>query len=94
LSASKKRPAIVLAAFPDSGVVLLAQVTSREILDGFAIELSNKDFQSDGLRSDSYIRTNYLFTCDQGAVLYAAGKLKKKKLEQVVARLIAMLGEG
>ena len=91
LSASKKRPAVVLAAFPDSGVVLLAQVTSREIIDGFAVELGSDDFQSGGLRADSYIRLNYLFTCDTASVFYAAGELKKPKLDQVIAKLIEML---
>lgn len=91
LSASKKRPALVVAAFPESSVLIPAQITSRDIGDEFTIELGRSDFKFGALRADSYIRINFLFTSDEELPLYSAGHLKDDKFEQVIARIIAML---
>lgn len=91
LSASKKRPALVVAAFPKSSVLILAQITSREIADESVIELSRSDFKTGALRADSYIRTNFLFTCAESLPLYSVGHLSDAMLEQVITKLIEML---
>ncbi len=47
LSASKKRPALVIAALTGDDV-LLCQITSQAISDSYAIPLTNTDFISGG----------------------------------------------
>lgn len=91
LSDKKKRPALVLAAFPESSVLLLAQITSRDKSDEFVVELDRTDFESGALRVDSFIRTNFLFTSDEELPLYTAGRLKPEKVEQVITRVVAVL---
>lgn len=91
LSDNKKRPAVVLSSFPEAGIVLLAHVTSRKIQDSSAVELTETDFESGGLRATSYVRTNYLFSCAEKLVLYVAGKLTKQKLDQVIERVVFKL---
>ena len=94
LSDKKKRPALVVAVFPELSVLILAQITSREKSDEFVVELDKSDFESGALRADSYIRTNFLFTSAEGLPLYIAGHLKQEKFEQVSAGLLAMFSRG
>ena len=72
LSATKKRPALVVAGFTGDDI-LLCQITSQTISDQYAISLLESDFASGGLRQASYIRPNRLFTADSNIVLYRAG---------------------
>jgi len=87
LSASKKRPAMVIATLTGDDV-LLCQITSKTVSDSYAIALSKADFASGKLSHDSNIRPNRLFTADSNIILYSAGKLKQSKIDEVIAKII------
>ncbi len=87
LSTSKRRPALVVAPL-DGDDLILCQITSRAISDRYAISLTDNDFTHGGLRQDSNVRPNRLFTADSNLVLYRAGTLKQAKVDQVVSELI------
>ena len=63
LSASKKRPALVVATLTGDDVIL-CQITSKAISDSYAVPLSTADFKTGTLHQDSNIRPNRLFTAD------------------------------
>jgi mRNA interferase MazF len=63
LSAAKKRPAVVVASLTGDDVIL-CQVTSQAISDGYAIPLVDSDFATGSLHQASNIRPNRLFTAD------------------------------
>ena len=83
LSASKKRPALVIAAL-DGDDIILCQITSQARADDYSIVLTNSDFKQGSLNLTSIIRPNRLFTADKSIIQYKAGSLKDKKLEEVI----------
>jgi mRNA interferase MazF len=89
LSATKRRPALVVATL--TGIdVILCQITSQATRDSYALALVESDFTEGGLRQASFIRPNRLFTADSGLVLYRAGKISDAKQAEVAAALIAL----
>ena len=93
LSASKHRPALVLANVGLSDVVL-CQITSKPYADAKAIPLSAQDFQHGSLSRDSFIRIGKLFTVNEALILGVAGSLNRSKLTEVIKTLIHLLEAG
>ncbi len=90
LSSAKRRPALVIA--PLSGDdLLLCQITSKNVTDTYAVPLAESDFMSGGLRQPSNIRPNRLFTADGSIVLYRAGVVNSKKVQEVVEKIIQIV---
>jgi len=90
LSATKKRPALVVATLTGDDVIL-CQITSRAIADRYAVPLADRDFRSGGLRQPSNIRPNRLFTAESSIILYRAGTISAAKIEEVLAKLVQIL---
>jgi len=90
LSAAKKRPALVVATLTGDDVIL-CQITSRAIADGYAVPLADADFTNGGLRRTSNIRPNRLFTAESSIILYRAGTLSADKMEEVLGKLVDIL---
>jgi len=63
LSNSKKRPSLVLADLKGDDIIL-CQITSQFVKDGYAIALVNSDFVTGSLKQPSNIRPNRLFTAE------------------------------
>jgi mRNA interferase MazF len=91
LSATKKRPALVVATLAGDDVIL-CQITSQAVGDAYAVPLADGDFTSGGLRQASNIRPNRLFTAESGIILYRAGTVDAAKIREVVATLARILG--
>ncbi len=91
LSDSKRRPALVLSPLEGDDLIL-CQITSRQLRDRHAVLLEEGDFASGSLRQLSNVRPNRIFTADRSLVLYRVGALKPTKLEEVVDKLIKILG--
>ena len=83
---------MVLATLQGNDVIL-CQITSQARSDSYSIPLEAADFVSGGLNQSSRIRPNRLFTADEGIILYRAGHISAGKLNEVVNRLIAILGQ-
>lgn len=90
LTAAKRRPALVIASLTGDDVIL-CQITSKSVADSYAIPVTNSDFTSGGLPRDSNIRPNRLFTADANIILYRAGVLTSKKVQEVVAKIIQIV---
>jgi len=86
LQSGKRRPALVVANLPGDDLIL-CQITSQTRNDGGSVPLLIADFESGRLTMDSFIRPQRLFTVEQGVILYAAGKIKNTKLQEVKARI-------
>ena len=74
LSASKKRPALILSDMQGNDYLML-QITSKTVRDSYAIQLLEDGFQSGSLRQASNIRPNKIFTLDGNIILYKVGHL-------------------
>ncbi len=90
LTQAKRRPALVLAELEGDDLIL-CQITSRAISDRYAVSLTDADFAQGGLRVESYVRPNRLFTADKAIVLYRVGSLARTKINEVVDRVISIL---
>jgi len=92
LSASKRRPALVLANLQGDDIIL-CQITSKNIKDSYAKTLENSDLLSGSLSISSNIRPNRLFTADKKLILYAVGRISNSKYQEVtqaITELIAL----
>lgn len=87
LTKSKKRPALVIANLQGDDIIL-AQITSKNRLDNYSIELNESDFEQGSLNLTSIIRINRLFTADKSIILYKIGSLKNYKIKKVEKELI------
>ena len=92
LSASKKRPALVLAT-PKDDEAIVCQITSQSSRIEYAISLTETDFSQGKLKEASYIRPNHLFMAEPKIIAYCAGKLKPEKIEEVIQGVIMILRE-
>lgn len=91
LSASKRRPAMVVAGLGGDDAIL-CMVTCKLHGDPFAIRLSQEDFVSGSLPVDSVIRPTRLFTADLSIVAYTAGSLSSEKVDLVLQHLRWVFG--
>ena len=90
LSATKKRPALVVATLTGNDVIL-CQITSQAIVDSYTVPLIDNDFTSGGLRQISNIRPNRLFTAETSIILYRAGTISSAKMHEVLSKLMQIL---
>lgn len=90
LSDSKKRPVLVLAT-PGGDDIILCQITSKNRHDRYSIELTDQNFIEGGLKVDSYIRPNRIFTADKSLILYRTGRLKPEKMKEVEDILVQII---
>lgn len=75
LTASKLRPAIVLAE-AGRGDWILCQITSKSYGDAHAIQLGPSDFSNGSLRLTSFARPGKLFTAHTTLVAGSVGRLR------------------
>ncbi|MEM4414213.1 MAG: type II toxin-antitoxin system PemK/MazF family toxin [Candidatus Caldarchaeum sp.] len=90
LSTAKRRPALVIATLAGDDVIL-CQITSKTVTDSYALALSDGDFDSGGLRQESNIRPNRIFTADSNIIVYRAGVLSAKKVQEVIAKIVQII---
>ena len=90
LSASKRRPAVVLADAGRDDYVLV-QVTSRAYADPLAVELTASSFSSGGLDLTSYARPGKLFTANETLIARGVGHLTGAALSDLTSAVIAIL---
>ena len=93
LSASKRRPAIVLADLIGDDLIL-SQITSRNVSDSMSIAIDPYDVTDGVLSIASNIRPNKLFTADESIVLYKIGTLKADKLKKVITKVIEIFSNS
>ena len=78
LSASKLRPAVILAS-ADRDDWILCQVTSNAYADPHAVEIAESDFTSGSLARMSYARPGKLFSANTAIMQRIVGSLKPAK---------------
>jgi mRNA interferase MazF len=71
--------------------MVLCQITSQATRDRYSVSLEAEDFSEGHLNQSSSIRPNRLFTADRAIVLYKAGSVLTRKLDQVVDRAVEIL---
>ena len=90
LSASKRRPALLLAALPGNDAIL-CQITSQARKGLHTIPVVASDFMTGGLQRNSYIRPERLFTADTRIIAYTIGHLSDARIQEVLAAIRTLL---
>jgi mRNA interferase MazF len=93
LTASKLRPAIVLAE-AGRGDWILCQITSKSYGDLKAVQLDAADFATGSLRLTSYTRPEKLFTAHTTLVSEAVGHLRREKFLVIRDAVVRMIQKG
>lgn len=81
LTQAKRRPTLVVAS-PSGDDLILCQIISQTVRDGYASGLNDSDFRDGSLKQSSNIRPNRIFTADKRLILYRVDGLKQEKLEE------------
>jgi mRNA interferase MazF len=90
LSASKLRPAVVLAN-AGRGDWILCMVTSNRYADAKAIGIDAGDLASGSLRKVSYVRPGKLFTAAETLMVREVGRLRRDCLGRVVDAVVRLI---
>ncbi|MEA3281571.1 MAG: type II toxin-antitoxin system PemK/MazF family toxin [Euryarchaeota archaeon] len=90
LTRSKRRPALVVAELEGDDLIL-CQITSQRIRDGYAVSIEESDFEDGTIRQKSNVRPNRIFTADRHIVLYRVGHLNSSRIGEVIDRIMDIL---
>ena len=90
LSASKLRPAIVLASV-GRGDYVLAQVTSRAYGDERAVDLTEGSFRAGSLERSSFVRPGKLFTANESLIDRQVAELSEEAIDALIEAVIKIL---
>ncbi len=90
LSASKLRPALVVARAGVSDWVL-CQITSNRYGDPQSVAITKSSFSTGGLERDSFVRPDKLFTANVGIVIRSVGQLSSEAHASVVEAIVTLL---
>ena len=90
LSATKRRPALVLANFTGNDI-LLCQITSRCPDEKYFISLKTTDFETGTLPVNSFIRPARIFTADKNIILKTVGNVSNEILNKTINNIISIL---
>jgi mRNA interferase MazF len=70
---------------------VLCQVTSNAYADVRAVEISDSDFLTGGLRRTSYARPSKLFTANRSLIVAEVGTLKAESFELIIEAVVELL---
>jgi len=87
LSASKLRPALVLASAGREDWIL-CQITGNSYADPMAIGISDNDFETGSLQRVSYVRPGKLFTANRSLMQAEVGRLSAPTFRNIIAAII------
>jgi mRNA interferase MazF len=90
LSATKRRPALVLANL-EGNDILLCQITSQYRGERHVVPLKTTDFNRGALPVNSYIRPERIFTADKTIILRTVGIVSNEILNKTVENIINIL---
>jgi mRNA interferase MazF len=93
LSASKLRPAVVLAD-AGRGDWILCQITSNPYADQDALLLESVDFSNGSLQRSSFVRPGKLFTAHTSLMAGHAGQLTPERSRAVPAAVLTLFQRG
>jgi mRNA interferase MazF len=91
LSASKRRPALVIAPLDSHDDVILCMITSKSTRDASAVAITGEDFVAGGLPQESNVRPNRLFTAETSLIVSTAGRLTQNKIDEVVEEIVRIV---
>lgn len=90
LTQAKRRPALIIADIEGDDYIL-CQITSKGIKDKYSISLEDVDFDDGSLKQSSNVRPNRIFTADRNIILYRIGRIRQKKFDEIIRKIVDIL---
>ena len=88
----KRRPALIIKV-PKGGDVIVNQITGKSQESSVEIPINKKDFKEGGLKIDSHLRLDKIFSIEKSIIKYKAGSLKSEKFREILDKIISFLKE-
>lgn len=86
----KRRPALVIKV-PKGGDLIVNQITGKSQEPYAEVQINKKDFKEGGLKIDSYIRLDKLFSIEKSLISYKIGSLDNKKFDEILDKIVSFL---
>lgn len=93
LAQIKRRPALIIK-IPKGDDIIVSQITGKSYESSVEIPINKKDFKEGGLKVNSYLRLDKIFTIEKSLVKYKAGSLKQEKFDEILNKIISFLREN
>ncbi|AFM24691.1 type II toxin-antitoxin system PemK/MazF family toxin [Desulfomonile tiedjei] len=91
MSASKKRPALILADFSGDDYFLCSITAALRTHDPFQLPLGRDELEGGSLNRDSFIRPSLMMTVHEGLIYYKIGSLPSDKMKQVRETIVDII---
>ncbi len=86
----KRRPVLVIKV-PKGDDIIVNQITGMPYESSVEIPINKKDFSKDGLKVDSYLRLDKIFSIEKSLIKYKIGSLKQEKFKEVLDKVVSFL---
>lgn len=86
----KRRPALVIKV-PKGEDIIVCQITGKSYEYSVEIPINKKDFKDGGLKVDSYLRLDKIFSIEKSIIKYKAGTLKQEKFDNILDEICSFL---
>ncbi len=86
----KPRPVLIIKV-PKGGDVIVNQITGKSYESSVEISINKKDFKEGGLKVDSYLRLDKIFSIEKTLIKYKIGELKPEKFKEIIEKIISFL---
>ena len=86
----KRRPALIIK-IPKGGDLIVNQITGKSQEPSVEVQVNKRDFREGGLKIDSYLRLDKIFSIEKSIIKYKAGSLKSKKFNEIIDKIISFL---
>ena len=87
---AKRRPSLIIKV-PKGDDVIVCQITGMPYEKSVEIPIKMEDFLKRGLKVDSYIRLDKIFSIEKSLIKYKAGSLKQEKFNEILDKICSFL---
>ncbi len=86
----KRRPALIIK-IPKGEDMIVNQITGRSQESSVEIPINKKDFKEGGLKIDSYLRFDKIFSVEKSLIKYKIGSLNSNKFNEILEKICSFL---
>ena len=86
----KRRPVLIIK-IPKADDIIVNQITGKSYESSVEIPVIKKDFIRGGLKVDSYLRLDKIFSIEKSLIKYKIGSLKSEKFNGILNKIISFL---
>src|SRR3989344_4041756 len=83
LMQNKRRPALIIK-IPKGEEIIVSQITGKSYEHLVEVIIKKDDFKEWGLRVESYLRLDKIFSIEKLLIKYKVGSLKREKFDKIL----------